>query len=91
MYKPQDHIQQLADYFKKNLSKGYTLDSLRFSLTNQGYSRISVDKAINLANEQLAAQAPVMKEKPQIIYKAIPEIVEEPPGFFKRFLRKLFR
>ena len=90
MYKPQDHIQQLADYFKKNLSKGYTLDSLRFSLMNQGYSRISINKAIELANEQLAAVAPVMKEKPQIIYKSIPEAIEE-PGFFKRFWMKLFR
>lgn len=90
MYKPQDHIQQLADYFKKNLSKGYTLDSLRFSLMNQGYSRISVQKAIDLANEQLAAVAPPMKEKPQIIYRAIPEATEEKLGFFKRLWGKLF-
>lgn len=56
---------------------------------NQGYSRISINKAIELANEQLAVQAPVMKEKPQIIYKAFPE-VEERPGFLKRVWRKLF-
>ncbi|MEK6860025.1 MAG: hypothetical protein AABX54_04390 [Nanoarchaeota archaeon] len=89
MHKPEDHIQQLADYFKKNLSKGYTLDSLRFSLLNQGYSRISVNKAIEIANQQLAAVAPPMKEKPQIIYRTIPE-VEEKPGFFRRILIKLF-
>lgn len=89
MYKPEDHVQQLADYFKKNLSKGYTLDSLKFSLLNQGYSRISVNKAIELANQQLAAVAPPMKEKPQIIYRAIPDMEEE-PGFFKRLWMKLF-
>ena len=89
MYKPEDHIQQLADYFKKNLSKGYTPDSLKFSLMNQGYSRISINKAIELANEQLAAIAPPMKEKPQIIYRTTPETIEE-PGFLKRAWKKLF-
>ena len=32
-----NYIQQLADYIMKNLSKGYTVDALRFSLMNQGY------------------------------------------------------
>lgn len=76
MYKPRDYVQQLADYIKKNLAKGYTLDALRFSLIEQGYSRISVEKAIEVANQQLAASAPLMKEKPQINYKVIPEIKE---------------
>jgi hypothetical protein len=85
MYRPEDFMQQLADYIKKNIAKGYTIDSLKFSLLNQGYSRISVEKAIDLANQQLAAQAPVMKEKPQIIYKAIVDTTtEEKLGFFKK-------
>ena len=71
MYKPKDYVQQLADYIKKNLTKGYTLDALRFSLIEQGYSRISVEKAIELANKQLAKTAPKMEEKPQITYKII--------------------
>jgi len=68
-----NYIQQLADYILKNLSKGYTIDSLRFSLINQGYSKISVDKAVEIANRKLAAKAPLMKEKPQITYKIIDE------------------
>ncbi len=70
-YKPQTQVQQLASHIKKNLEKGYTSDALRFSLMNQGYSRISVDKAIELANKQLAAKVPLIKEKPEIIYKII--------------------
>ncbi|MDD5191505.1 MAG: hypothetical protein PHH54_02545 [Candidatus Nanoarchaeia archaeon] len=73
MYQPKDHIQQLADYIRRNLSKGYTMDALRFSLMKQGYSRISVEKAIELANEQLAASAPEMKEKPKITYTLLDE------------------
>ncbi len=90
-YQPQSHIQQLADYIKKNLAKGYTMDSLKFSLFNQGYSRTSVEQAVELANQQLAAQAPVMKEKPQIIYKMITdENIVEKPGIFKRFFKWMF-
>jgi superfamily I DNA and/or RNA helicase len=86
----KDYIQQIADYIKKNLSKGYTLDALRFSLISQGYSRLSVENAINVANEQLAAQAPPMKEKPQITYKVITDdetyVYEKNRGFFRRLL-----
>jgi hypothetical protein len=88
MYKPQDHIQQLTDHIKRNLSKGYTVESLKFSLMNQGYSRISIQKAIDLANLQLASQVPIMKEKPQITYTAISEVPKQ--GFFKRIFGKLF-
>lgn len=56
---------------------------------NQGYSRISVQKAVDLANQQLAAKAPILKEKPQIIYRAIPEYPEE-LGFLKRLFNKIF-
>ena len=73
MDKSKDHIQQLADYIKRNLSKGYTMDALRFSLIKQSYSRISVEKAIQLANQQLAVSAPEMKEKPKITYTLLDE------------------
>ena len=84
MYRPKDHIQQIADHIKKNLAKGYTLDSLKFSLMNQGYSRTSIDNAINLANKQLAEQAPPMREKPEIIYKSFNEKEEPKKSFWKR-------
>lgn len=71
MNKTGNYIQQLADYIKKNLNKGYTQDALRFSLINQGYSKISVEKAIELVNKQLADNVPPIKEKPQIVYKII--------------------
>lgn len=88
MHKPQNYINQLAKYILKNLKKGYTLDSLRFSLINQGYSKISVDNAIEVANKKLAETAPVMKEKPQISYKVVddkevPVKVEKKKGWFR--------
>jgi phage tail protein X len=92
MERPKDHVHQLADYIKKNLKKGYTLDALRFSLMNQGYTRISVDNAIDLANKQLAEEAPIMKERPQITYRIIEEDktkdVSVKRSFIKRVLGK---
>lgn len=70
MLRESDYIQQLANYIKKNLSKGYTTDSLRWALVNQGYSRTAVSHAVNTANEQLSREAPKMIEKPVI--KVIP-------------------
>jgi len=73
IYKPTGITQQLADYIKNNLKKGYNLDSLRFSLQTQGYSKISIEKAIEIANKQIAEEIPPIKEKPEITYKIIAE------------------
>ena len=93
--KSKDYLQQIADHIKRNLAKGYTMDSLRFSLQSQGYSRLSIDNAIKLANEQLAAQAPTMNEKPQITFKVItPDSTytyEKKHGFFRKIFSKIFR
>ena len=68
--------QDIADYIKKNLKKGYTLDSLRYSLISQGYSKISVENAIDHANKQMAKEIPSIKERPEIIYKVITKAEE---------------
>jgi len=68
---PRNLIVQLTEHIKKNIAKGYTLDALKFSLIDQGYSRISVEKSIELANQQLATSIPEMKEKPKITYKLL--------------------
>ena len=93
MYKPQSHIQQLADHIEKNLNKGYTPDALRFSLMDQGYSRISVEKAIEIVNKKLSKEIPPIKEKPTITYKVATNIYKEPievPIQRKTWWQKLF-
>ena len=90
----KDYLQQLAEHIKKNLNKGYTPDSLKYSLLSQGYSRVTVENAIKLANEQLAMQAPLMKEKPQITYKVItPDSTytyEKKRGFLRKIIDRIF-
>ena len=68
-----DYKRKIVDYFKRNLAKGYTVDSLRWALINQGYSRAIIDLALEQANKELAEKAPVLKDKPVIKYEIIDE------------------
>ena len=63
----------LKDYLKKNLKKGYTLESLKWALLKQGYSRTAIERAIEQIHKELAEKAPVLKEKPVISYQVIDE------------------
>jgi hypothetical protein len=68
-----NYIQNLVNYMKKNLSKGYTLDSLKISLMRQGYTKTEIDKVVEQTHIQLAAEAPKVKEKPFIKYELVDE------------------
>jgi len=81
------HVKNLTEYFKKNIKKGYTPDSLKWALINQGYQRFSVEKAIELANQEMAKEAPVLREKPVITHEIIDESgqsVEVKKSWWKR-------
>ena len=85
MQKKSDYIGELADYIKKNLKKGYTKDSLKFALINQGHSRMEVDKALKRVDQQLADDAPVLKTTPSITYEVIDPPVEQKPWYKRWF------
>ena len=78
----------MADYIKNNLSKGYTLESLKWALINQGYSRSLITKAIEIVNKEMAEKAPKLVEKPAIKYESHDEednLVSKKP-WWKRLL-----
>lgn len=84
------HTTQLVNYLKKNLKKGYTVDSLKWALIRQGYSKTAVERAIEKTNKELAEKAPILKEKPVIKYEIIDEddkpiMIKKKPGW-KKFL-----
>jgi len=86
-----DYKRKIINYLEKNLSKGYTLDALKYALINQGYSRSAIEKAIIQLNKELAEKAPILKEKPKINYQIIDEknkpiIIKVP--FWKRLFRR---
>lgn len=84
-----DYRKNLVGYFKKNLTKGYTPDSLKFALIGQGYSRSIVERALEQAHKELAEKAPILKEKPKIKYEIIDEN-DNPIEIKKPFWKRIF-
>jgi hypothetical protein len=84
--KSKDYLNQLSAYIQKNLAKGYSLDSLKFSLMRQGYSRVAVENAISIAKKNLSEKSTSNNENPEISYKEVNEAPLEKPkkSFFKR-------
>lgn len=85
----QNPHNELLNYFKKNLSKGYTLESLKIALVKQGYSSVSINRALKEINKELAKKAPVFKEKPKIKYELIDEN-DNPVKMKKSFFKRIF-
>jgi phage tail protein X len=86
----EGYKRKIIDYFKKNLVKGYTVDSLKWALINQGYPRTTIEIALEQANKELAEKAPVLKEKPVISYEIIDEY-DKPITIKKPWWRRLLR
>ena len=84
-----NYKKNLVDYFKKNLKKGYTSDSLKLALIRQGYSKIIIERAIEQAHKELAEKAPKLKEKPIIKYEIIDEN-DQPITIKKSLWKKWF-
>ena len=84
-----NYIAELSDYIKKNLKKGYTLDSLRWALIDQGHSKMEVTKAMKKVEEDLVKEAPILKTTPDITYEVVSSEDKEEEN--KPFWKKLFR
>jgi len=84
-----DYKRKIIDYFKKNLTKGYTSDSLKWALINQGYSRAIVEMALDQANKELSEKAPILKDKPIIKYEIIDEY-DKPIIIKKSWWKRVF-
>jgi len=82
-------MKQLVDYIKKNIPKGYTPDALKWALVDQGYSRVEVNRAMEIAIHELAQTAPKLKEKPIIKYEIMDE-TNAPVEVKKSFWKRLF-
>lgn len=90
MTRKEGYMNEMISYIKKNTLKGYSAESLKWALVNQGYPKIEVEKAIAQVARETAKSTimhKAMEEKPIIKYEVIPE-VEEKKGFFSRFFGK---
>ena len=86
----ESYVAEISDYIKKNLKKGYTLDSLKWALINKGHSKIEVEKALKKVQDEMAREAPVLKrpEPSMEVINQTDETKEEPEQkpFWKRML-----
>jgi hypothetical protein len=87
MGKRADYVSELSEYIKKNLKKGYTKESLKWALVNQGHSKMEVEKALRKVDEELANEAPILETKPEITLEVIEpkDAVVEKKSWWKRF------
>ena len=77
MEKDSSYMAQLVLYIKKNIAKGYPAESLKWALLSQGYSRGEIGRAITRANQDMAKEVPILKEKPIIKIETIPVIEDK--------------
>jgi actin-like ATPase involved in cell morphogenesis len=84
-----NYRKKIVDYLKKNLKKGYTIESLRWALIGQGYSRTAVERAVEELNKELARKAPILKEEPVIKYEILDE-KDRPIKIKKSFWKRIF-
>ena len=71
MIRKKSYIEELTDYIKRNLKKGYTKESLKWALLDQGNSRRELERAFKRVDKELAEKAPILKTKPVIKYEVI--------------------
>lgn len=67
--KESEYRKKLTDYLRKNMSKGYNIESLRWALVSQGYTRTDIDKAIEEVNREMEAAKKKLEEKPVVKYE----------------------
>ena len=69
--------QKLADYFRKNLEKGYDIETLKWALIKQGHSRVDVAYAIEQIRDEFTKRN-LVKEKEKPIIKESDYDFEQP-------------
>lgn len=50
----QSHMENLCNYIRKNIPKGYTMESLKWALVKQGNPRIEVEKAVSIVEKEVS-------------------------------------
>ena len=86
----ENYKKRLLEYFKKNLAKGYSADTLKWALIKQGNSRSAVEIAADEAKRDLDAEAAKVAE-PKVEYlhvEDIKQLEQEQPK--KSFWKRLF-
>lgn len=85
-----EYKKKLIEYLKKNLKKGYPVESLKWALVKQGYSRTLIDASIKDATSELSKEAPVLKEEKPVITHEIIDENDKPVTMKKPWWKRIF-
>jgi hypothetical protein len=86
----ENYKKRLVEYFKKNLIKGYSADTLKWALIKQGNSRSVVELASDEAQRDIAAETAKVAE-PKVEYLHLEDIQQLEQGQPKKsFWKRLF-
>ena len=80
-----DYIQYIVDYLERNLARnrGYSMEQLKMTLMNQGYSKAAVERASKMVESRMPKAEPPPAPKPAI--EVVPQEEPKKKGFFQRF------
>jgi hypothetical protein len=90
MRKGLDYLDQLTNYLKRNLKKGYTKESLKWALVGQGHPKLEIERAFKKVEEEMVREAPLLRTKPKITYEVVEPEINVKPEKKKSFLNKWF-
>lgn len=77
-----DYIKQIVSYIERNSSRGYSIDQMRFTLLQQGYSRAAIEKAMRIYEQSRPRPVEVKKEEIPAVEPVVS--VQQKKGFFSR-------
>lgn len=87
--KTDEYKKNVMDYLNRNMDKGYDMDTLKWALIKQGYSRSIVEWAMEQVHQKLAEKAPLLEEKQEVMpYEMTEENMPSEPK--KSFWKRLF-
>lgn len=79
MFQEKKYQGHILDYIKRNLAKGYSKESLKWTLVKQGNSKVEVEKAIEQAEMEISREKARSIEKPIITQSVEPLTQEQMP------------
>ncbi len=87
--KTEEYKKNVMEYIHKNMGKGYDMDTLKWALIKQGYSRSIVEWAMEQVHKELAEKAPLMETKQEVKpYEMTAENMPTEPK--KSFWKRMF-
>jgi predicted DNA-binding protein with PD1-like motif len=90
MPKEKEIVTKIVEYVEKNLKKGYSLEELKWALINQKYSKIEINKALEIISARTNKAKQEERQKEILAATVVEEnqFDEIEKGFMKKFFKK---